>query len=165
MEAGQSGRKHPGSDNEVKAKPIKQVAFNRRARHDFFIVQEIEAGIALHGTEVKSIRDGKVQLSDGYAHIDRGELWLENIHIGHYKQGNQFNHEEKRRRKLLIHARELDKLESKLKDQGNTLVALQMYFKGNKVKVLLGLARGKKAYDKRESIKERDIKREMSRED
>lgn len=120
-------------------------------------------GIVLTGTEVKSLRDGKVQLSDGYAHVDKGELWLENVHIGHYKQGNIFNHEEKRRRKLLAHTREIDKLEGKLKDKGVTLIPLSMYFLGNKVKVKLGLGKGKQMHDKRQSIKERDVKREMMR--
>lgn len=150
---------------QKRERPITPVADNRRARHEYSILEDIETGIQLTGTEVKSIRLGKVQLSDGYAHVDKGELWLENVHIGVYKQGNQFNHEEKRKRKLLVHSRELHKLEHKLKDQGVTLVALSLYFKGNKVKVKLGLAKGKKAYDKRESIKARDIKREMSREE
>ncbi len=138
---------------------------NRRARHEYNILQELEAGVMLIGTEVKSLRDGRVQLSDGYAHVSAGELWLENVHIGIYKQGNRFNHEEKRKRKLLVHKKELDRLTLKLKDQGATLVPLKMYFKGNKVKVLIGLARGKKIHDKRAAIKERDVKREMSREE
>ena len=142
---------------------FKTIADNRRARHEYHILEELEAGIMLTGTEVKSLRDGKATISDGYGRIDKGELWLENVHIGHFKQGNQFNHEEKRKRKLLIHKKELNKLEVKLNDTGVTLVALRLYFKGNKVKVALGLARGKHAYDKRATIKERDIKREMSR--
>jgi len=144
---------------------IKVIADNRRARHEYNILQEYEAGVILTGTEVKSLRDGKAVISDGYGKIDKGELWLENVHIGHFKQGNQFNHEEKRKRKLLVHRKELEKIESKLQDNGVTLVALRIYLKGNKIKVALGLARGKHAYDKRASIKERDIKREMSRDE
>ena len=144
---------------------FKTIAENRRARHEYQITQTIEAGIVLTGTEVKSLRDGKVQLSDGYAHMSDGELWLENVHIGLYKQGNMFNHLEKQRRKLLIHKKELEKLADKLKDQGATLVPLKLYFKGNKVKALIGLARGKKIHDKRASIKERDVKREMARQE
>src|SRR5438270_5981197 len=127
------------------------------------IQHKIETGIMLAGTEVKSLRAGKVQLSDGYAHIDNGELWLENVHISPYEHGNIFNTEEKRRRKLLAHRREIDRLKTKLNDQGLTLVPLRMYFKGNKVKLQIGLARGKKAYDKRQSIKERDAKRDLRR--
>ena len=125
------------------------------------ILQELETGIMLAGTEVKSLRQGKVQLSDGYAHIENGELWLENVHISPYAHGNRFNLEEKRKRKLLAHEKEIDRLRVKLQDQGTTLVPLRMYFKGNKVKVLIGLARGKKLYDKREAIKERDAKRDI----
>jgi SsrA-binding protein len=155
----------PATTAEPKPRTRKTIADNRRARHEYHIIEDLEAGIVLTGTEVKSLRDGKVQLSDGYAHIEKGELWLDNIHIGLYKHGNIFNHEEKRKRKLLVHARELAKLTNKLKDQGVTLVPLSIYFLGNKVKVSIGLAKGKKIHDKRESIKARDIKREMSREE
>ncbi len=153
------------TDRPKKAQPITPIADNRRARHEYAILEEIEAGIMLTGTEVKALREGKAMLSDGYGKVDKGELWLENVHIGHFKQGNLFNHEEKRKRKLLVHRRELEKLTVKLKDTGVTLVALRLYFKGNKIKVSLGLAKGKHAYDKRATIKERDIKREMRRED
>ena len=149
------------ADTTTKERQIAAIAENRRARHEFSIEDTIEVGIVLAGTEVKSLRAGKVQLVDGFARIDKHELWLENVHISHYKEGNQFNQPEKRSRKLLAHAKEIAKLESKLKDQGATLVPLKMYFKGNKAKVLLGLGRGRKAYDKRESIKERDVKREL----
>ena len=144
-----------------KSQAIKPIADNRRARHEYMILQELETGIMLAGTEVKSLRQGKVQLSDGYAHIENGELWLENVHISPYAHGNRFNLEEKRKRKLLAHEKEIDRLRVKLQDQGTTLVPLRMYFKGNKVKVLIGLARGKKLYDKREAIKERDAKRDI----
>jgi SsrA-binding protein len=140
---------------------IKPIVDNRRARFEYMITQELEVGIALSGTEVKSLREGKVQLSDGYAHLQGGELFLENVHISPYSHGNQFNLEEKRKRKLLAHTREIEKLRVKLQDQGATLVPLRMYFKGNKVKVLIGLARGKKSYDKRQTIKDRDAKRDI----
>ncbi len=150
---------------EIQRKPksqtAKAIADNRRARYEYLILEDIEVGVALAGTEVKSLRLGNVQLSDGYAHIAGGELWLDNVHIGPYSQGNRFNLEEKRRRKLLAHRREINKLTVKLRDAGVTLVPLKMYFKDGKVKVLLGVARGKKAYDKRQSIKERDAKREV----
>src|SRR5688500_17038119 len=107
---------------EPKPRVKKMIADNRRARHEYMISQDLECGIMLTGTEVKALREGKVQLSDGFARIDKGELWLENVHIGHYKQGNIFNHEEKRARKLLAHSKEIEKLTGKLKDQGVTLV-------------------------------------------
>jgi SsrA-binding protein len=144
-----------------KFKAIKPIADNRRARHEYLILDEIEVGIALAGTEVKSLRNGKVQLSDGYAHITDGEMWLENVHISPYVHGNRFNLEDKRKRKLLAHKREIDRLGVKLRDNGLTLVPLRIYFKGNKVKLLIGVARGKKAYDKRQAIKERDAKRDI----
>ena len=140
---------------------MKAIADNRKARHEYLILEDIEVGIALAGTEVKSLRLSNVQLSDGYAHIANGELWLDNVHIGPYSHGNLFNLGEKRRRKLLAHRREINKLMVKLRDAGVTLVPLKMYFKGGKVKVLIGLARGKKSYDKRQTIKERDMKREV----
>jgi SsrA-binding protein len=146
-----------------KTQTIKPIADNRRARHEYLILQELETGIVLSGTEVKSLRQGKAQLSDGYAHIEHGELWLENVHISPYMQGNRFNLDDKRKRKLLAHEKEIERLQVKLQDQGATLVPLRMYFKGNKVKVLIGLARGKKSYDKREAIKERDAKRDIRR--
>ncbi len=143
---------------------VKLIAANRSARHEYFITDEIEAGIVLTGTEVKSLRAGKVQLAGSFARIDRGELWLDNVHISAYKEGNIFNHDPVRKRKLLIHRRELDKLAPKLATKGITLVPLSIYFKGNKVKVSLGIAKGKKSYDKRETIKARDVKRELDRE-
>ncbi len=142
---------------------IRQIAANRSARHEYFIVEELEAGVVLKGTEVKSLRAGKVQLAGSYAKVIKDELWLENVHISAYKEGNIFNHDPLRSRKLLLHKKELSKLATKLKTKGITVVPLSIYFKGNKVKVLLGIAKGKKSYDKRESIKERDIKREMER--
>ena len=145
-------------------KTVKLIASNRSARHEYFIVDEIEAGVVLKGTEVKSLRNGKVQLTGGYARPYNNELWLENVHISTYKEGTIFNHDPLRRRKLLIHKKEFSKLGAKLATKGITMVPLSIYFKGNKVKVLLGIAKGKKSYDKRETIKERDVKRELDRE-
>lgn len=143
-----------------KTRSTQPIAENRRARYEYAIIDEVEAGIALAGTEVKSLRMGHVQLSDGYARISGGELWLENVHIGPYAQGNRFNLEEKRRRKLLVHRREIAKIMVRLRDSGVTLIPLRLYFKGGKAKVLIGVARGKKAYDKRQTIRERDMKRD-----
>jgi len=155
----------PEISPKPKERTLKLIVDNRRARHEYMISDDLEVGIVLTGTEVKSLRDGKVQLSDGFARIVKGEMWLENVHIAVYKQGNQFNHEEKRTRKLLAHEREIEKFADRLKDVGVTLIPLRMYFKGNKVKVLIGLARGKKSHDKRETIKERDAQRDLRRGD
>ena len=127
-------------------------------------MEEIEAGIVLTGTEIKSIRNGNANLKDSYAVVRNNEVYLLNMHISEYKEGNIFNHEEKRTRKLLLHKKEILKLRDKINLNGYTLVPLKLYFKGNKVKILLGLAKGKKIYDKRESIKERDINREIKKE-
>lgn len=136
---------------------------NRKARHDYFIEEEYECGIVLTGTEIKSIRDGKANIKDGYAVIRKNELFLLNMFISHYKEGNIFNHNETRTRKLLMHKKEILKLNDKITLQGYTLIPLKVYFKSNKAKVLLGLCKGKKNYDKRESIKERDIKRQLDK--
>ncbi len=148
-------------ERKQKSQLVKAIADNRRARHEYMILEDIEVGVSLVGTEVKSLRMGNVQLSDGYAHIAGKELWLDNVHIGPYSHGNQFNLAEKRRRKLLAHRREIDKLIIKLRDAGVTLIPLKLYFKGSKVKLLIGIARGKKSHDKRQAIKERDAKREV----
>ena len=137
--------------------------YNRKARHDYFIVDEYECGIVLKGTEIKSIRDNGCIIADSYGNIRRGELFVLNMFIGLYKEGNIFNHEETRTRKLLMHKKEIVKLEEKIKLEGYTLIPLKVYLKKNKVKVLLGLCKGKKDYDKRESIKERDIKRQLDK--
>lgn len=137
---------------------------NRKAKYDFEIEDTIECGIVLKGTEIKSIRDGKVNLKDSYAIIRNHEVFLLNTHISHYEQGNIFNHEETRSRKLLLHKKEILKLQDKLNIQGFTLIPLKMYLKKNKVKVLLGLAKGKKNYDKRETIKKRDTERLIRKE-
>lgn len=136
---------------------------NRKARHDYFIKEEYECGIVLTGTEIKSIREGSCNIGDSYGHIRKGELFLLNMFIGEYKEGNIFNHQETRTRKLLMHKNEILKLDNKVKLEGFTLIPLKVYFKNNKAKVTLGLCKGKKDYDKRETIKERDIKRELDK--
>ena len=140
---------------------------NKKAYFDYEILEEIETGIVLKGTEIKSIREGKANLRDSYAIIRNNEVYILNMHISPYEQWNIFNHEETRTRKLLLHKREILKLRDSLELKGLTLVPLKLYFKGNHAKILLGLARGKKLYDKRESIKKRDnlieIKKELKK--
>ena len=136
---------------------------NRKARHDYFIEEEYECGIVLTGTEIKSIREGSCNIGDSYGHIRKGELFILNMFIGEYKEGNIFNHQETRTRKLLMHKNEILKLSNKITLEGYTLIPLKVYFKSNKAKVLLGLCKGKKNYDKREDMKERDIKRELEK--
>ena len=136
---------------------------NRKARYDYEIEDTYEAGIVLTGTEIKSIREGKVNIKDSYAIIRNNEIYLLNNHISQYKEGNIFNHDEDRTRKLLLHKKEILKLRDKLEVEGYTLVPLKIYFVKNKAKVLIGVAKGKKNYNKKETIKERDIKREMER--
>lgn len=136
---------------------------NRKANHDYFIEETIEAGIVLTGTEIKSIRAGNCNIKDCYGIIRNNEVYLLNMYVGQYKEGNIFNHEETRRRKLLLHKKEIKKLVQAVELKGLTLVPLKLYFKDNKLKVALGVCRGKKDYDKRESIKERDIKREVAK--
>lgn len=137
--------------------------YNRKARYDYAIEEEYEAGIVLTGTEVKSIRAGKCSIEDSYGLIRKGEAYLVNMFINLYKEGNIFNHEEKRSRKLLLHKKEIQRIENRLEIDGYTLVALKLYFKKNKVKILLGLGKGKKSFDKRETIKERDIQRKIEK--
>ncbi len=136
---------------------------NRKANHDYFIEEVIEAGIVLTGTEIKSIRAGNCNIKDCYGIIRNNEVFLLNMYVGQYKEGNIFNHEETRSRKLLLHKKEIKKLMQAVELKGLTLVPLKLYFKDNKLKVALGVCRGKKDYDKRESIKERDIKREVAK--
>ena len=136
---------------------------NREAKYNYFILEEIECGIVLTGTEIKAIRDSKINLKDSYAVIRRGEVFLINSHISEYKEGNIFNHHPTRTRKLLLHKREIEKLNSKINQEGLTLIPLKLYFKKNKVKILLGVCKGKKTFDKREAIKERDLKREANK--
>ena len=136
---------------------------NRRARYDYIIEEEYEAGIVLTGTEIKSIRLGKVNLKDSYVIIRNEELYLLNTHISSYEKGNIFNHEEDRTRKLLMHKNQIKKLNNKLVLEGYTLIPLKIYFVKGRAKVLIGLCKSKKNYDKRETIKERDVEREMRR--
>lgn len=136
---------------------------NRRARHDYFVEDEYECGIVLTGTEIKSIRSGSCNLKDSYAIVRNRELYILNMFIAPYHEGNIFNHQETRTRKLLMHKREIIKLDQKIQLQGYTLIPLKLYFKKNRAKILLGLCKGKKDFDKRESIKERDLKREMQK--
>lgn len=134
---------------------------NRKAKFDYFVEEEYEAGISLTGTEIKSIRNGKCNLKDCYGIVRNGEVFLLNMYIAPYKEGNLFNHQETRSRKLLLHKKEIKRIETAINTQGYTLIPLKGYFKENKFKILLGLCRGKKNYDKRETIKERDIKRDV----
>lgn len=136
---------------------------NREAKYKYFINDEIECGIALVGTEVKSIRDGKCNIKDSYAIIRGNEVNLLNMHINEYKEGNIFNHDPKRTRKLLLHKNEIKKLKNHVEQEGCTLVPLKVYFVKNKVKVLLGLCKGKKTFDKRETIKQRELNREAQK--
>ena len=136
---------------------------NRKARFDYFIEDEIEAGIVLTGTEIKSIRMGKVNIGDSYAIIRNEEIYLLNTHISSYDNGNIFNHDENRTRKLLLHKKEILKLKDKVDMEGYTLIPLKIYFVKGRAKVLIGLCKGKKNFDKRESIKERDVQREIEK--
>ena len=141
----------------------KLVAQNKKARHDYHIDDTYEAGLVLTGTEVKSLRAGRASLVDAYAHVKDGEVWLENAHIPEYDQGSWTNHEPRRPRKLLLHRDEISKLIGKTKESGQTLIPLSIYFKDGKAKVELALARGKKAYDKRQALAARDAAREIDR--
>jgi SsrA-binding protein len=136
---------------------------NRQAFHDYHILETVEAGLALQGTEVKSIRAGNVNLRDSFARADKGEIWLWNAHIALFDQGNRWNHEPRRPRKLLLHTREIGRLATKATESGNTLVPLRLYDKGGKIKLELALGKGKRQYDKRSAIAERESKREIER--
>lgn len=136
---------------------------NRKAKFDYFVEETIEAGISLTGTEIKSIRNGKANIRDSYAIVKNDELYLLNASIASYDDGSIFNHSETRTRKLLVHKKEIKKLKQKIETEGWTLIPLKIYFKRNYAKVLIGIAKGKKNYDKRQVIKERDIKREMDK--
>jgi SsrA-binding protein len=141
----------------------KMIASNRKARHDYAIVDTFEAGVMLTGTEVKSLRLGRASLVDGFATIDDGEVFLRNVHIPEYEQGSWTNHEPRRTRKLLLHREEIQRLIGKTKESGLTLVPLALYFSSGKVKVELALARGKRSYDKRQDLARRDANREVQR--
>ena len=141
----------------------KNITVNRKARHEYAILQTYEAGIALQGTEVKALRQGKANLVDSYATIKENEVWLVSAHISPYEQGNIYNHEPTRTRKLLLNRSEIRKLIGKTKEKGLTLIPLRLYFKNGKVKVELALAKGKKVYDKREAIAKKDLQRNQER--
>jgi SsrA-binding protein len=151
------------------AKPSKRktgpgdVATNRQASHRFHLLERHEAGIALTGTEVKSLREGRAQLKDAYATIDRGEVWLHHVHIPPYKPASRDNHEPERPRKLLLHRREIDRLAGKVRERGLTLVPTRLYFRDGRAKVELALAQGKDRFDKRAAIRDRDMRRDVQR--
>lgn len=142
---------------------IKQITVNRKARHDYFVEETYECGIALAGTEVKSLRAGAVNLKESYCSVDGGELFVNGMHISPYEQGNIFNRDPMRKRKLLMHRREILKLFGYVKRDGYSLIPLSLYFKGSRVKLELGLCRGKKLHDKRDDLARRDASREMER--
>jgi SsrA-binding protein len=139
------------------------VAQNKKARHDYHVEETFEAGIVLQGTEIKSIRAGRANLKDSFARVQNGELFLHNMHISTYEQGNRYNHDPLRTRKLLLHRKEINKLLGATKEQGYSIVPLKMYLKNGFAKLLIGLAKGKKHYDKRDDLKKKDAKREIER--
>jgi SsrA-binding protein len=143
--------------------PDKTVAVNRRARHEYAVEETLEAGLALTGTEIKSIRAGRVNLAEAYARIEKGEAWLIGAHIAPYEQGNRNNHEPTRTRKLLLHRDQIAELVGRTQAKGFTLVPLKLYIRNGMAKLEIGIARGKKAYDKRRTIAERDARRELER--
>ena len=142
---------------------IKTISQNRKAYHDYFVEEKVECGIALFGTEVKSIRQGRVNLKESWAQVRKGEIWVEGMHISPYEQGNIFNRDPLRSRKLLLHRNEIRKLDGQVMKQGFTLVPLEMYLKDGRVKVLLGLCKGKKLHDKRDAMAQKDSDREIQR--
>ncbi|GGP45267.1 SsrA-binding protein SmpB [Saccharothrix coeruleofusca] len=147
----------------VKERGQKVIASNRKARHDYTILDTYEAGVVLVGTEVKSLRMGRASLVDAFAQVDDGEVWLHALHIPEYVAGTWTNHEVRRKRKLLLHRKEIERLIGKTKESGLSLIPLQMYFKDGYVKVELALAKGKKAYDKRQDLAKRDAQREIAK--
>ncbi|MFF0274661.1 MULTISPECIES: SsrA-binding protein SmpB [unclassified Streptomyces] len=153
----------PAKKNQDKAPERKIIAQNKKARHDYHIVDTYECGLVLMGTEVKSLRMGRASLVDGFVQIDRHEAWLHNIHVPEYMQGSWTNHSAKRKRKLLLHRAEIDKLESKAQETGHTIVPLALYFLNGRVKVEIALAKGKKEYDKRQTLREKQDTRETNR--
>lgn len=141
----------------------KFIAQNKKARHDYLILDTYECGLVLTGTEVKSLRQGRASLADGFAQLDGGEAWLHNVHIPEYTQGTWTNHSARRKRKLLMHREEIDKLLGKTQETGHTLVPLALYFKDGRAKVEIALAKGKKEYDKRQALREKQDRRETDR--
>ena len=150
----------PESDSSA----IKIVVRNRKARHEYHILETYEAGLVLQGTEVKSLRDGRANLQDSYARFDRGELWLLNLHVSPYEAGNRFNHDPLRPRKLLLNRKELRKLVGQVGQEGLTLVPLDIYFRRGRAKTTIGLVKGKQLHDKREDLKRREHQRDVERE-
>jgi SsrA-binding protein len=148
------------ADPDAREKARRLIAENRKARHDYHILETWEAGVALLGTEVKAIREGRINLRDSYARADRGEIWMMNVHISSYSHRGYADHAEMRQRKLLLHGHEIRKLIGRTVEKGLTLVPLEMYFKNGRVKVLLALAKGKQEHDKRETIRRREVDRE-----
>jgi SsrA-binding protein len=153
-------KEQPASSNHA---PIKVITVNRQAYHDYTVERTVEAGISLVGTEIKSIREGKVNLRGSYAMVRNGEIWLENAHIAVYEHGNRYNHDPMRNRKLLLHKREINQLVQRTAMKGLTLIPLKLYLKGGRAKIELGLCRGKKLYDKREAIAQREAQRDIER--
>ncbi|WP_316032057.1 SsrA-binding protein SmpB [Listeria monocytogenes] len=141
----------------------KLVAQNKKARHDYAIEETFEAGIVLQGTEIKSVRNARVNLKDSYARIDKGEIFLHNMHISPYEQGNRYNHDPLRTRKLLLHKKQISRLIGETKESGYSIVPLKMYIKDGYAKVLIGVARGKKKYDKRQDLKQKEAQRDIER--
>ena len=158
-------RTHEGIPSVAKAKETgrKLIAQNRRARHDYHLDETYEAGLVLTGTEVKSLREGRASLVDGFAHIHDSEVWLEGVHIPEYSQGTWTNHSARRSRKLLLHREQISRLIGKTREPGRTLVPLSLYFSDGRAKVEIALARGKREYDKRHAIAEREAKRDIER--
>ena len=156
-----AAKKHKAAEPHAKSERV--VAKNRRARHDYEVLETLECGIALVGSEVKSLRNGKLSLDEAYGRLKGGEVWLYGCDIPEYLQANRFNHDPRRPRKLLLHKREIDKFASKAYEKGLTLVPLKMYFKRGRAKVLMGICRGRRQYDKREKLKKATMEREMQR--
>jgi SsrA-binding protein len=148
------------AEKSEREKAQRTIAENRKARHDYHVIETWEAGVSLLGTEVKSIREGRVNLRDSYARVDNGEIWMLNVHISPYSHRGSADHQELRQRKLLLHRDEIRKMVGKVAEKGLTLVPLELYFKKGRVKVLLGLAKGKQAHDKRETLRRREVDRE-----
>ncbi|MER5480541.1 SsrA-binding protein SmpB [Streptomyces sp. NPDC002734] len=147
----------------AKEKGRKLIAQNKKARHDYLVIDTYEAGLVLTGTEVKSLRQGRASLVDGFVQLDGGEAWLHNVHVPEYSQGTWTNHSARRKRKLLLHREEIDKLSAKSQETGHTIVPLALYFKDGRAKVEIALAKGKKEYDKRQTLREKQDRRETER--
>ena len=148
----------------VMSENVKIIAQNKKARFDYFVEEKYECGIVLEGTEVKSVKEGSVSFNDSFAEVSNGELWMRNFHISEYKYSSVFNHNPDRIKKLLVHKEELKRIKRKVEEKGFTLIPLDFYLKNGRVKLTLGLCKGKKQFDKRASIKERDVNRDLQRE-